>query len=136
MPVAVFGVLYMAVFAKWLLPKSVHKSSEETVTVDQHRQYLAAFQLRTGSPMAGRSIQSSGLTTARDVEFVGLVVGGVAQSFDLQHVLQPGDKCVGTPAARPDSPPSPFPPPPSPPLPAHWQHSPAVAPSPPFWASP
>jgi hypothetical protein len=90
--VALFGILYMAFFAGWMLPKAPRKSEDDAVPTEQHRHYLAAFGMQKGSPLVGRAINASGLTTARDVDFVGLIVGGKSMPFDTQHVLQDGDR--------------------------------------------
>jgi hypothetical protein len=94
--IAVYGLLYMAVCSKCLLPSRGAASTAavdgDASPADSHRQYLASFLLKRGSAMAGRTILSSGLTTARDVEFVGLVSGGQPKPWVVDHVLREGDE--------------------------------------------
>ncbi len=92
--ICVVTIIYI-VFASWyLLPREVRPSTEEgeNLAKDQHRQYLASFIVRKDSVYVGHAVGDSGLTTAEDVEFVGIVSGGKTLPFDLQHVVQAGDE--------------------------------------------
>ncbi len=94
--ICVVAVFYM-VFASWyLLPREVRPSSDEgdNIPMEEHRQYLATFTLRKDSVYVGHAVKDSGITTAKDVEWVGLVSGGKSLPFDLEHKLQAGDECV------------------------------------------
>ena len=64
------------------------------IAVEEHRQYLASFILTKSSPYNGHSEKDSGITTAKDVEFVGIVSQGKSLPFDLNHTLQAGDEYV------------------------------------------
>ena len=94
--ICLFAILYMALAAWYLLPREVRKSSDESesIAVEEHRQYLASFILTKSSPYNGHSVKDSGITTAKDVEFVGIVSQGKSLPFDLNHTLQAGDEYV------------------------------------------
>jgi hypothetical protein len=94
--ICVFTIFYIAVAAWHLLPREVRKSNDESenLTVDEHRQYLASFILSKESVYNGHTVKDSGITTAKDVEFVGIVSQGKSLPFDLSHTLQAGDEYV------------------------------------------
>ncbi len=92
--ICAFTIVYMALTSWYLLPREVRKSRDESenLAVDDHRQYLASFILSKNSAYNGHSVLDSGITTAKDVEFVGIVSGGKSLPFDLNHTFQAGDE--------------------------------------------
>ena len=92
--ICVFTIVYIALASWYLLPREVRKSADESenISVDDHRQYLASFILAKNSLYNGHTVKDSGLTTAKDVEFVGIVSQGKSLPFDLNHTLQAGDE--------------------------------------------
>ena len=93
--VCVFGLVYMSVAAWYLLPREVRKSDDDSIVEqDQHRQYVATFVVKPKSEYIGHSVAKSGLTTAKDVDFVSIISEGKAVPYSTEYVLQAGDRYV------------------------------------------
>ena len=55
------------------------------------RQYVVKFLVHAGSPVAGHTVQRSGITTAKDVTFLGVQRGKTTLPFSSDVVLQAMD---------------------------------------------
>jgi len=56
-PIAIVGVLYMLLFGRKLLPEG----DDDTLELENARQYMTAMRVEPGSPIVGKTIEKAGL---------------------------------------------------------------------------
>jgi di/tricarboxylate transporter len=92
-PTAVLGGIYLAIFAKRILP--VREMLTDILSEDERREYITEAFIQTTSPLVGKSINESGLKRARGVRVLEIVRSGVAIPIDPKETpLHPGDRLI------------------------------------------
>ena len=91
LPLAAAGTLYVALFARWLLPARESRSAH--LAADERRDYLTEVFVQDQSPAIGRTAAAIGLTPANGITILELV------RDDVEHVtgaaalpLEAGDR--------------------------------------------
>jgi hypothetical protein len=92
--ICIITTIYMALAAWYLLPREVRKSDDESESVakEEHRQYVVSFVLKPDSAYTGHAIGLSGITTAKDIDFVSLVRNGAMLPWDEATIFEAGDE--------------------------------------------
>jgi len=92
-PILIGGTLYLAIFARHLLPNRETISS--ILSEEERREFLTEAYVRPDSSLIGQSLSSSGLLKGRGVRALEVVRRGVAAPGDPAEIpLQPGDRLV------------------------------------------
>ncbi|WP_221030268.1 SLC13 family permease [Actomonas aquatica] len=92
-PTAIIGAFYLAIVGKRVLP--VREMLTDILTDEERREYITEAFIQANSPLAGKTINESGLKKARGVRVLEIVRNGVAIPLDpTETKLQPGDRMI------------------------------------------
>ncbi len=92
-PTALLGAVYLAVVGRRLLP--VREMLTDILTDEERREYITEAFVQPNSPLAGKTINESGLKSARGVRVLEIVRNGIAIPFDpTETTLQPSDRLI------------------------------------------
>ncbi len=92
-PTAVIGALYLGLVGKRVLP--VREMLTDILSEEERREYLTEAFIQPNSPLAGKTINESGLKKARGVRVLEIVRSGVAVSINPDETrLHPGDRLI------------------------------------------
>ncbi len=91
LPVAVFGLIYITVFGRWLLPERVAPIGE----FSDPREYTVEMIVTDDGPLAGRTVEEAGLRHLRGLFLVEIQRDGHVQAaVGPDAVLDRGDRLV------------------------------------------
>lgn len=90
-PCALLGILYLVLFASWLLPDRTPVLSPD----DDPREYVVEMMVESGSPLAGKSIEAAGLRQLPGLYLVEIDRDGqVMPAVSSSVVLRENDRLV------------------------------------------
>lgn len=92
-PIMLIGTAYIVLLGKYLLP--VRETLSSILTEEERREYITEAFVQNGSPLAGKTVEESGLLRGRKVRLVEIVRRGVALQMEFKSVvLEEGDRLV------------------------------------------
>ncbi len=91
-PLMIIGLIYLVVFAPGLLPNRMDVLTQFDVHA---REYITEAIIKRGSDLIGKSIESGGLRSLKDIYLVEIIRStGVVSPVSPSEVLQEGDKLI------------------------------------------
>ncbi len=81
LPVSAFGMLYLLVLQRWLLPNRITAAKEST---EDERQYSTSMIIKAGCPIIGKTIEDAGLR-----HLPGLYLNAIERGDDVHSAIEP-----------------------------------------------
>lgn len=92
-PLLLLGALYLVIFGSRILPS--RETLTSLLTEEERREYLTEAFIQADSPLAGSTLEESGILKTRGIRVIEVVRSGVAVQGNLKTIeLNAGDRLI------------------------------------------